>query len=148
MGLLTEKGVYALSGAFCRRSLPIAKWRSCIGQKNEEIAFELPTLYLEDVLLDVPFHSHHSGYVFAQALLKRTLAELKIMSAAILSDSYESYGRIVNVISWLLLCVMVLTVGTRAATKWSLIHRLEGDDLFALIAFVSPLQLGEDQSLY
>lgn len=70
------------------------------------------------------------------------------MSAAIPSESYEGYGRIVNVISWLLLCVMVLTVGTRAATKWTLIHRLEGDDIFALIAFVSPLESGGAQSLY
>lgn len=72
-------------------------------------------------------------------LLQRTLAERKIMSAAIPSDSDDSYGRIVNVISWILLCVMVLTVGTRAATKWTLIRRLEGDDVLALIAFVSPL---------
>ncbi|KAF6241499.1 hypothetical protein HO173_000209 [Letharia columbiana] len=57
------------------------------------------------------------------------------MSAAIPSDSDDSYGRIVNVISWILLCVMVLTVGTRAATKWTLIRRLEGDDVLALIAF-------------
>lgn len=57
------------------------------------------------------------------------------MSAANLSENYESYGRITNVISWLLLCVMILTVGTRAATKWTLIRRLEGDDILALIAF-------------
>lgn len=66
------------------------------------------------------------------------------MSAANLSENYESYGRITNVISWLLLCVMILTVGTRAATKWTLIRRLEGDDILALIAFVSSLQLGEN----
>ena len=70
------------------------------------------------------------------------------MSAVNRPESYESYGRIVNVISWLLLCVMVLTVGTRAATKWTLIYRLEGDDVLALIAFVSPLHLGDNQSLY
>lgn len=65
------------------------------------------------------------------------------MSAANLSESYHSYGRITNVISWLLLCVMILTVGTRAATKWTLIRRLEGDDILALIAFVSSLPLGD-----
>lgn len=71
-----------------------------------------------------------------------------MMSAIDSLEGHESYGRTVNVISWLLLCVMILTVGTRAATKWILIHRLEGDDTLAFIAFVSPLQLGESQSLY
>ena len=60
-------------------------------------------------------------------------------SAANQSGSYQNYGRITNVISWLLLCVMILTVGTRAATKWTMIRRLEGDDFLASIAFVSSL---------
>ena len=68
------------------------------------------------------------------------------MSAAKTPESYEGYGRTVNVISWLLLCVMVLTVGTRAATKWTLIHRLEGDDVLALVALVSPSSLGDNRS--
>lgn len=58
------------------------------------------------------------------------------MSAIDSLEGHESYGRTVNVISWLLLCVMILTVGTRAATKWILIHRLEGDDILTLIAFM------------
>ena len=143
-----------------------------VGPKIEEIAFELSTLYptgglahyipvkLPTFVLSVatlyalvrisPLCAVSIFIILAshpyQHSLTERFSDSNIMSsAANQSGSDQKYGRITNVISWLLLCVMILTVGTRAATKWTMIRRLEGDDILALIAFVSLLQVGENR---
>ena len=49
-------------------------------------------------------------------------------------------GQSINVVSWILLCIMLLSVATRLGTKFTIIHKLEADDGVACLAMVgAPL---------
>jgi len=46
-------------------------------------------------------------------------------------------GQSINVVSWILLCIMLLSVATRLGTKFTIIRKLEADDGVACLAMVS-----------
>ena len=46
-------------------------------------------------------------------------------------------GQSINVVSWILLCIMLLSVATRLGTKLTIIRKLEADDGVACLAMVS-----------
>jgi len=58
-------------------------------------------------------------------------------------DTEDNPGRIVFVISWLLFCIIWLTVCTRLATRWNIGGKLEGDDYLTVVALVSSPFNGE-----
>ena len=46
-------------------------------------------------------------------------------------------GPLINIATWITLVAMIIFSFSKVVTKWALIRRLQGDDIFMIIATVS-----------
>ena len=50
-------------------------------------------------------------------------------------------GPLINIVTWITLATMIIFSFSKVATKWTLVRRLQGDDLFMITATVNSKKI-------